>query len=400
MAYEYQTIWDDFIDSNDVSELDSSWKTGEVGWVGLLEGKIEGDELKHILVNNEEEVECQLCYKSFTKESLRLHILKEHWRNEVTKCSFCDEKFENINTMKSHTKLSHLKESTTCNLCHKEYKRLRDHMKFFHEKLRPFACLYCKKTFQSRNYLREHTQSIHLEEKIRCRYCKKDFSMGNLRRHIRESHDKVKKPCSICGKEFGMSNHRRHIRMVHNNESTKCPHCEKFIFIFNLKSHIQVVHNKLKKICELCQVAVPFWSMSVHKRKVHSSKNAMYNETLHHSPEAVLVKSSSCDLEIESKEQISNLKKKKHDKDYSAILSKEKLQNKSRLKKHNLSKNIGTRFHCNQCDYTAARNFSVRQHTEYVHGGVTYHCDQCLYKGPSTRQLQKHIDRGAVYFVL
>ena len=95
MAYDYQTIWDDFIDCGNESELDSNWKTGEVGWVGLLKCK-EGDELKNILVNHEEEVKCQLCYKSLTKESLRLHILKEHWRNEVTKCSFCDEKFENI----------------------------------------------------------------------------------------------------------------------------------------------------------------------------------------------------------------------------------------------------------------------------------------------------------------
>ena len=155
--------------------------------------------------------------------------------------------------------------------------------------------------------------------------------MGNLRRHIRESHDKIKKPCSICGKEFGMSNHRRHIRMVHNNESTKCPHCEKFMFIFNLNTHIQIVHNKLKRICELCKAEVPFWSMSVHKRKVHDIKKTVYDEPLNHSPESVSTESSSCDFETVGKEQIFNLEKEKHDKDYSSILSKEKLQNKNQF---------------------------------------------------------------------
>ena len=264
-------------------------------------------------------------------------------------------------------------------------------MKFFHEKLRPFECLYCKNKFQSKNYLREHTQSIHLEEKIRCMYCEKDISVSNLKRRIREFHDKIRKPCFICRKEFGISKHRRNIIMVHNNESTKFLHCGKFITAFNLNMHIQSVHNKLKK-CELCKVEVLFWSMSVHRGKVHAIGKTIYNETLNPSTEGVSNESSSCNLETELKEQISNLKREIQDKDYGLILSEEKLQNKTGLKINNISKHIGTMFYCNQCDYKAARKLCVKQHTEYVHGGVKYNCDQCLYKGPSTRQLQKHID--------
>ena len=136
MAYKNQPIRDDLFDCGNDFELDSSWKTSEVGWVGLTKVKIECHELKDSsnifgkqIVDMEkhnprEEVKCQLCYKNFTKENFTLHILKEHWRNEVTKCSFCDEKFENMNFLKSHIRQNHLKESSTCNICNKTCKNL------------------------------------------------------------------------------------------------------------------------------------------------------------------------------------------------------------------------------------------------------------------------------------
>ena len=67
--------------------------------------------------------------------------------------------------------------------------------------------------------------------------------------------------------------------------------------------------------------------MSVHRRKVHAIGKAIYNETLNHSAEDVSNENSLCNLETESKEQISNLKRERQDKDYGLFLSEKKLQN-------------------------------------------------------------------------
>jgi len=200
---------------------------------------------------------------------LRWHILKEHCHNKVTECSLCEQKFVTKNALKNHIKQIHLGETSTCHICHKEYKDLYHHVKYFHERIRAFECSYCDKKFQAKKLLYNHVQSIHLGEKTRCPDCHKDISVDNYSRHVRETHEKVKKPCPHCDKEFAMSNLSRHIRQVHNNESTECPECGKALTISNLNKHIKSVHKKMKKTCDICNEEVPYSSISVHKRKVH-----------------------------------------------------------------------------------------------------------------------------------
>ena len=165
MAHKHQLIRHEVFDSDNESELNFSWQTGEVGWVGIIESKddlkescdICGKQMedlgkhKHMAVNHEKEVKCQLCSKTFLKGNLRLHILKDHWRNEMAKCTLCEKKFENLNAMKSHVKKTHINELTTCNICHKDYKNLQDHIKFFHEKFKTLECSYCKIFFNQRD---------------------------------------------------------------------------------------------------------------------------------------------------------------------------------------------------------------------------------------------------------
>merc|ERR1712176_1167514 len=145
--------------------------------------------------------------------------------------------------MGNHIKQIHLSETSTCHICHKEYKDLYHHVKYFHEKIRNYECSYCEKKFQAKKL---------------------------LSRHVRETHERIKKPCPHCEKEFAMSNLSRHIRQVHNNESTECPDCGKALTISNLNKHIKSVHKKLKKTCDICNEEVPYSSISVHKRKVHN----------------------------------------------------------------------------------------------------------------------------------
>ena len=148
----------------------------------------------------------------------------------MTECSLCEQKFVTKNALKNHIKQVHLSETSTCHICHKEYKDLYHHVKYFHEKIRNYECSYCEKKFQAKKLLYNHVQSIHLGEKTRCPDCNKDISVDNFSRHVRETHERVglqftpghhliisfilqiKKPCPHCEKEFAMSNLSRHIR--------------------------------------------------------------------------------------------------------------------------------------------------------------------------------------------
>ena len=162
--------------------------------------------------------------------------------------------------------------TSTCSICHKEYRSLYHHMRFTHDKIKNYECSHCKKKFLGQNVMNKHVQSVHLEKKTNCPDCKRDFSINYLRTHIKEFHGcgAVKKPCSQCGKKFGISNLVRHIRQVHNNESITCPDCGKAIAYSNLKKHMKAVHNQLTQLCNLCNKKIPYSSFSYHKIKVHS----------------------------------------------------------------------------------------------------------------------------------
>ena len=109
----------------------------------------------------------------------------------MTECSLCEQKFVTKNALKNHIKQVHLSETSTCHICHKEYKDLYHHVKYFHEKIRNYECSYCEKKFQAKKLLYNHVQSIHLGEKTRCPDCNKDISVDNFSRHVRETHERV-----------------------------------------------------------------------------------------------------------------------------------------------------------------------------------------------------------------
>ena len=123
-------------------------------------------------------------------------VVLNHNRNQiilfqVTECSLCEQKFVTKNALKNHIKQVHLSETSTCHICHKEYKDLYHHVKYFHEKIRNYECSYCEKKFQAKKLLYNHVQSIHLGEKTNCPDCGKDISVDNFSRHVRETHERV-----------------------------------------------------------------------------------------------------------------------------------------------------------------------------------------------------------------
>ena len=174
------------------------------------------------------------------------HVLKRHTQSKVVKCSICEKYFSNKNHLKRHINGVHLNKTSTCKICHKEYKQLKPHLKFFHRKVRDYECSYCEKMFQDTRLLLYHMKSIHMGEKTKCPICKIVISMANLSRHVKELHNQT---CPYCNNKYLRTNLSRHIREVH------------------------------KKICNICKAEVSYY-MSVHKRKEHGIDMLIGNEKL------------------------------------------------------------------------------------------------------------------------
>jgi len=295
--------------------------------IDLLEMAVE----QHILSNQELAVDCQLCDKTFASTDLRAHVLVEHCKNKLSKCSLCDREFITKIALKKHILQVHMRETVSCHFCHKEVRDLHHHIKYFHGNKRKYLCSYCEKNFQTNTLLQAHISSVHMGKRINCPDCKKDISVDNFYRHRKEKHDQIKKACPHCKKEFGPSNLNRHIRQVHNDERSTCPECGKVLTRANLNKHIKAVHKKLKKICDICNEELPYASISVHKRKFHNIGKPI-NEVTPRGPNPKLKKDYRIKQNQEIKEGEKGLNEEVKDSDDGAELEDVNMKNEEEAK--------------------------------------------------------------------
>ena len=234
-----------------------------------VEGFDKSNILTMIYPTQKPKVECSLCKKIVIGKFLPVHILKKHCKRQIIKCTLCEYKSDSNNALKNHFKV-HKNETSSCDLCKKNFKDLDSHVKYFHEMKRKYHCTYCEKKFQNNHLLENHVLSVHHGTKVKCPNCDKRISIDNFTRHIKERHEMIKKACPFCKKEYGMSNLSKHIRSVHKNETQKCPECDKTYSYSNLKSHINQQHKRIKKTCDVCHVTVSANVISIHMRRVHN----------------------------------------------------------------------------------------------------------------------------------
>ena len=64
----------------------------------------------------------------------------------------------------------------------------------------------------------------------------------------------------------------------------------------------------------------------------------------------------------------------------------------SSLKKSKVSKQKGTSYPCDLCDYVATKLWDLKKHKESKHEGIRYLCDKCDYLGTSSSALKKHME--------
>uniref|UniRef100_A0A336KT96 CSON015549 protein n=1 Tax=Culicoides sonorensis TaxID=179676 RepID=A0A336KT96_CULSO len=125
-----------------------------------------------------------------------------------------------------------------------------------------FECHFCQKGYKSKNYLRNHIESKHLNtEKAQIKAI-----VTSLKRIIKGEF-----PCKLCSnKTFssknGLKYHFDHVhKIVANDDEFICEFCDKsFIFNEDLMRHVKNYHNF--KECGICGVKITVNRFKSHLR--------------------------------------------------------------------------------------------------------------------------------------
>ena len=90
------------------------------------------------------------------------HNVSKHFQKKYN----CDKHFKKL----------HLETTTKCDLCGKEFKHIKQHIKHAHNIKRNHLCEICDKKFTRNQHLIEHVRVIHKKQHLwPCRSCEKDF---------------------------------------------------------------------------------------------------------------------------------------------------------------------------------------------------------------------------------
>ena len=241
--------------------------------VGSFSTKFSGRLRRHILVAHEKsksslDNKCEICAQIFSsKYVLANHVKVVHEKVKNFECHICGRKYGNKCSLSQHFQAKHEnKKSHQCGVCYftTNYEwYLQRHILVVHKNVKSqenVQCDICGKMFASKVNLGEHVKVFHEKVKpFECLICgTKHVSNGSLSRHIRDSHESKRRyHCETCPFSTNHSSHmRRHIMTVHEKvRSFKCNHCRFSALTQSMVDyHIKRVHEKVKRYhCNICQ---------------------------------------------------------------------------------------------------------------------------------------------------
>ena len=171
---------------------------------------------------------CSFCSMSFGRRSeLVVHERESHTGTFPFSCSQCDKSFSIKAKLNQHMKV---------HFTPTDYYQQRSEVR----------CQLCGIVCHSEGYLKRHHLRKHVLPKpvIKCDKCEKQFkSQHCLTWHVRIVHDKVKPwTCNVCNKSFGRKTELLFHERRHTGEYPyRCPYCKKsFVAKFKLNQHIKV----------------------------------------------------------------------------------------------------------------------------------------------------------------
>lgn len=206
--------------------------------------------------------ECFICHKSLKSEhSVSSHLKRvHHKRGKRFKCEICSLSFLHSFRLKYHIKIVHQKiRPFVCSECGKSFKTkgiLRSHG-YVHTGERPYNCSIdgCDSRFTTKPSLNRHLyvkHGIH-SPKCKCNVCCQHYAIGRRPEEVLNQQQTEHK-CDYCDEIFSMHDAMQNHMMQFHSDAAQfaCRTCpEKFFNKFYLQSHLSSAHGK-KHECDEC----------------------------------------------------------------------------------------------------------------------------------------------------
>ena len=336
--------------------------------------------------------ECDICHKQV--KLIKEHIKRIHQTELDFTCNLCDFKGKTDAAVQSHIKRKHsvTRETYKCDICNKELScksSLNKHHQLVHEDakdLEKFKCDKCDYTSYTKQHLRNHKETHEdiVRQCDQCDYKCKALKTLNIHKKSHLPTDEQLK-CSDCSFiTHSKNSYNNHLRKHLPEEEIKCPKCS---YVTPCKSWLEthtLTFHEEDLPCQICD----FVSVSIQEYRQHN--NRKHNQT----------KCDYCDFESTCTSQMrSHLKKCKDtearyicevcDMQFSTGLAR--YQHKKR--EHGTTDEKDTKFtnKCDICDHQSSSREEHNRHVNQKHSNTK--CDYCDFESTSPTNMRAHMKK-------
>ncbi|CAB3261149.1 unnamed protein product [Arctia plantaginis] len=266
-------------------------------------------------------------------------------------CTLCDEKINNLTTLKEH--LVKIHEKTI-------YNDIKDHILQF--KLRKgdvYDCALCTSTYETFKMLKQH-MNLHYSN-YTCNKCETSFATKRSLNAHRTTHQEGSFKCDHCDKIFpsrAKKHYHEKIKHFGARNISNCPYCnEPFRSYYQRNQHLVKVHNSEAQYkCNVCNKAYILKSLLMyHIKKSHlMERNCQCTE---------------CGYRFFSKKALkAHMVKHTGERIYACEVCHKSYARKYTLREHMRIHNNDRRFKCDVCSMTFVQKCSLKSHLLSNHG--------------------------------
>ena len=156
---------------------------------------------------------CVDCKQPFPNaELLQDHLKTSHPELNQLACEHCDRIFTDHVALVTHVKTVHEAEDGLCDICGKTFKDPKEHARNIHPTTKPYQCIDCDFSHGTERGLKRHIKSQHSELSFDCDACEfKTTANWKLDQHKKIVHEKMRPfTCTLCNKSFATRSYVNH----------------------------------------------------------------------------------------------------------------------------------------------------------------------------------------------